>query len=165
MLQAMKIPDAKAAVEIEWDKLEKVFAWQMEKVVSKRHFNLEAQKERQNESPLCYIDGHVSSPECRVRTKALKVQRLSRATMRVRHSQNKDRQPRKCFFQMDVFCEITRMRWTSRRRCISLRPGKNEGRSQTAQNSKVRVSRHVDTSSTTQVAQILVKHRRRRGFS
>ena len=90
----------------DWDKLEKVFAWQMEKVVSKRHVNLEAQKERQNESPLCYIDGHVSSPECRVRTKAPKVQRLSRATMHVRHSQNKDRQPREWFFQIDVFARL-----------------------------------------------------------
>ena len=28
MLQAMKIPDAKAAVDKEWEKLEKLLAWQ-----------------------------------------------------------------------------------------------------------------------------------------
>ena len=33
--QAMKIPDAKAAVDKEWDKLEKLLAWQMTNVESK----------------------------------------------------------------------------------------------------------------------------------
>ena len=33
---AMKIPDAKAAVDKEWEKLEKLSAWQMTKVTSKR---------------------------------------------------------------------------------------------------------------------------------
>ena len=39
------------------------------------------------------------------------------------------------------------------------------GRFKVAQNAKVRVSRYMDTSSTTQVAQIMVKHRRPRGSS
>ena len=55
------------------------------------------------------------------------------------------------------------MHWTSRRRSISLHPSKNGGRSNVAQNFKVRVSRFLDTSSTTQVAQISVKHRRPSG--
>ena len=57
------------------------------------------------------------------------------------------------------------MHWTSRRRSISLHPSKNGGRSNVAQNFKVRVSRFLDTSSTTQVAQISVKHRRPSGSS
>ena len=57
--QAMKIPDAKAAVDKEWDKNEKIPAWQMDKVKSTR---------RDQESPLCIIDGLNSSQECRVRT-------------------------------------------------------------------------------------------------
>ena len=36
MLQAMKIPAAKAAVEKEWDKLEKFSAWNLTKVRSKK---------------------------------------------------------------------------------------------------------------------------------
>ena len=35
MIQAMKIPDAKAAVGKEWEKLEKLPAWQLNKVNSK----------------------------------------------------------------------------------------------------------------------------------
>ena len=35
MPQAMKIPDAKAAVEKEWGKLEKIPAWQLTKVKNK----------------------------------------------------------------------------------------------------------------------------------
>ena len=41
--QAMKIPDAKAAVDKEWKKLETTPAWQMEKVTSKKEVILEAQ--------------------------------------------------------------------------------------------------------------------------
>ena len=38
--QAMKIPDAKAAVEREWKKLETIPAWQLDKVKSKKEFTL-----------------------------------------------------------------------------------------------------------------------------
>ena len=36
MLQAMKIPDAKAAVDKEWKKLETNPAWQLDKVMSNK---------------------------------------------------------------------------------------------------------------------------------
>ena len=36
MPQALKIPDAKAAVETEWEKLEMILAWQLTKVRSKK---------------------------------------------------------------------------------------------------------------------------------
>ena len=36
MPQAMKIPAAKAAVDKEWEKLEKISAWNLTKVISKR---------------------------------------------------------------------------------------------------------------------------------
>ena len=46
MPQAMKIPDAKAAVDKEWKKLEKIPAWQLEKVKSKKEVILEAQRDK-----------------------------------------------------------------------------------------------------------------------
>ena len=46
MLQAMKIPDEKAAVNKEREKLEQIPAWQMDKVKSKKDVILEAQKEK-----------------------------------------------------------------------------------------------------------------------
>ena len=46
MPQAMKIPDAKAAVDKEWKKLETIPAWQLEKVKSKKEVILEAQRDK-----------------------------------------------------------------------------------------------------------------------
>ena len=40
----MKIPDTEAAVDKEWEKLEKLTAWQMYKVKSKKDVILEAKK-------------------------------------------------------------------------------------------------------------------------
>ena len=57
MPQALKIRDATAVVDKEWERLEKLPAWQLEKVKSKREVILGAQREKN--SPLCYIDGHI----------------------------------------------------------------------------------------------------------
>ena len=46
MPQAMKIPDAKAAVYKEWKKLETIPAWQLDKMKSKKDVILEAQRMR-----------------------------------------------------------------------------------------------------------------------
>ena len=46
MHQAMKIPDAKAAVDTHWEKLEKIPAWQMDKVKTKKAVILEAQQKK-----------------------------------------------------------------------------------------------------------------------
>ena len=44
----MKIPDAKAAVDKEWDKREKIPAWQLDKMKSERDVVLEEQKDQKN---------------------------------------------------------------------------------------------------------------------
>ena len=44
--QAIKIPDAKAAVDKEWKKVETIPAWQLEKVKSKKEVILEVQRDR-----------------------------------------------------------------------------------------------------------------------
>ena len=51
MPHAVKIPNAKAAVDKEW-KIETIPAWQLDKVMSKRGVILEAQRDNKN-SPLC----------------------------------------------------------------------------------------------------------------
>ena len=60
MPQEMKIPDAKAAVDKEWKKLETIPAWQLDKVKNKKG-GYSGSTKTQNESPLCYNDGHLSS--------------------------------------------------------------------------------------------------------
>ena len=44
----MKIPDAKAAVDKEWKKLEIIPAWLLEKVKSNKEVILEAQRDKKN---------------------------------------------------------------------------------------------------------------------
>ena len=56
MPTAIKIPDAKAAVDEEWKKHETIPAWKREKVRSKKEVILEAQRGKR--SPLCFTDGH-----------------------------------------------------------------------------------------------------------
>ena len=75
MPQPMKIPDAKAAVE-EWDKLEKIPAWQRTKVRNKNEVIDEARKEGHNGS-FCLTDGSLSSQEFGVGTTITKIQRSS----------------------------------------------------------------------------------------
>ena len=68
MPQAMKIRDAKAAVDKEWNKFETNPAWQLEKVESN------GSTKRQKESPLRHTAGHVSPQKCRVGTQITEVQ-------------------------------------------------------------------------------------------
>ena len=63
--QAMKILDATAAVDKEWEKLGKLPAWQLNNAQNKKGVILEAQKREKN-SPFCYADGHLSSQKCGV---------------------------------------------------------------------------------------------------
>ena len=65
VLQAMKVPDAKAPVSKEWEKLEKLQVWQMTK--------------RAKNSPFCHATGHLSSQKCGVGTEVSEIQRPGRA--------------------------------------------------------------------------------------
>ena len=56
------------------------------------------------------------------------------------------------------YCKISRLSWTSSWRSICAHSGKIGGCSQIAQNSQIRMSRCLDTSPTTQMAEILGKH-------
>ena len=62
MLQAMKIPAAKAAVDKEWEKLEKISALNLTKVKSKKQVIDEARDERRKSS-FRLTDGHMSFKE------------------------------------------------------------------------------------------------------
>ena len=63
MPQAVKSSNAKAAkaaVDKEWKKLDTIQAWQLNKVKSKKEVHSGGTK-RQKESPLCHLDGLMSS--------------------------------------------------------------------------------------------------------
>ena len=61
---------------------------------------------------------------------------------------------------MDIISQIAWLRWTSSRRSISLYPSENGRCSQIIENSKIGVSRHLDSSTTTQMAKIMVQYGR-----
>ena len=61
--QAMKIPDAQAAVNKEWEKLEKIPAWQMDKVKSKKDATLEAQNEEKKVHFACHLKNAELEPK------------------------------------------------------------------------------------------------------
>ena len=63
MPPAMKIPAAKAAVDKEWEKLEKISAWNLTKVISKKEVIDEARTSGAKVH-FCIINGHMSSEKC-----------------------------------------------------------------------------------------------------
>ena len=65
MPQATKVPDAKAAVDKEWQKARDNSSMGPRKSPKQEGGNSWSTK-RQTESPLCYIDGHMSPGECGV---------------------------------------------------------------------------------------------------
>ena len=64
MLQAMKIPAAKAAVDKEWEKMEKIPAWDLTKVRSKKEVIDEARTSGATVHFASLINGHMSSEKC-----------------------------------------------------------------------------------------------------
>ena len=80
MPQAMKIPAAKAAVDKEWEKLEKISAWNLTKVKSKKEVIDEARTKGAKVHFASLMD-IVSSEECRIGGKTPKIPR-SRCTPR-----------------------------------------------------------------------------------
>ena len=73
MPQAMRIPDANAAVDKEWEKLEKIPAWQMDKVKSKKDVILEAQRDKQKVHFAILMDiGHLKNAELEPKHKKYK---------------------------------------------------------------------------------------------
>ena len=75
MPQAMKIPAAKAAVDKESEKLEKISAWNLTKVKSKKQVIEEARTSGATVN-FASFNGHMSFEECRIGGKATKNTRV-----------------------------------------------------------------------------------------
>ena len=145
MPQAMKIPAAKAAVDKEWEKLEKISAWNLTKVKSKKQVIDEARTSG--------VTVHFAS--------SMDICHLKNAELEAKHQKYKGRVVLRGDIVKDnsgsyaVFTEhgslasqmtaakimdiiqIARLRWTSSRRSIGLHPGKNGRCSQIIENSQI----------------------------
>ena len=169
MPQAMKIPAAKAAVDKEWETLEKISAWNPTKVRSKKQVVEEARTSG--------ATVHFAS--------LMDICPLKNAELEAKHQKYKGRVVLRGDIVKDdsgsyaVFTEqgssasqmtaaknhgyhlqIAGLRWTSSRRSICFYPSKNGRCSQIIESSKIGVWRHLDSSTTTQMAKIMVQYGR-----
>ena len=159
----MKIPEAKAAVEKGWEKLEKIPAWQLTKVRNKKKGDRWSKAWGQNRT-FCTVNGHLSSQEFGVGATVSEIQRSS-CTLRWHYEKwfrmLRSIQWTRVICVTDDSCKskgchikTTRMRRTSSGRNSSLHPGQN-GRFSiiVKKNSEVRMSRYLDTSTKTSSGQ------------
>ena len=169
MPQALKLPAAKAAVDKEWEKLEKISAWNLTKVKSK--------KDVIDEARTCGATVHFAS--------LMDICHLKNAELEAKHQKYKGRVVLRGDIVKDdsdfyaVFTEqgssASQMTAAKIMDIISRLPGcdgqaadavsalylsKNGRCSQIFQNSKIGVSRHLDSSTTTQMAKIMVQYGR-----
>ena len=149
--------------------LEKISAWNLTKVRSKKEVIDEARTKGRKVHFASLIDiCHLKNAE--LETQAPKIQRKSCASRR------------HCERWFGILCSIhwtriisitndsskshgyhlqtARLRWTSSRCSICWNPGQNGRCSQIVENSQVGVSRHLDLSTTTQMAEILLQYGR-----
>ena len=156
MPQAILILDAKPAVDKEWKKLETIPAWQLDKVKSKMVVFLEAQRDEKKVHFMLHWWTFVIS-KMRSKTSTSEVWMSSRTPRwhGERRLWNQCKSLLNCSKSNGRYRKITRLWWTSSWRRISMHSGEDGGCSETAQNSKVRMSRCMDTCSTTWMAKIL----------
>ena len=166
MLEALKIPDAKAAVEKN-GKIGKDTGTAADKSQKQRRGDRRS-KEWGQKSSFCVIDGSLSSQEFGVRTSISKVQRQSRTPRwhckrwfwcvrsihwtRIVSVPNDSRKSHGHYFK------TTRMRRTSSRCSIRLHPGQNGSCTDVIEHSQIGMSRHLDTSIEREMAKIMVQY-------
>ena len=164
MPQAMTIPDAKAAVDKEWNKLTNFPAWQDSKVKSRQEVIEQAQQEGKT-GHVCNAFGLMPPQHLWFGNEIPKMQKQCCTT---RRRCERRLRPVCCVHKAGIFhvthescrssgrkIQTSRMRRTSERRSISLHPSKNGGRSKVIENSGIGMSDHLmDSSFSVQISEI-----------
>ena len=156
---ATKIPAAKAAVDNEWGKLEKISAWNLTKVRSKKKVIDEAKTSGAKIHFASLMDNcHLKNAELEAKHQKYEGRIVLRGDLveddlgfyEVFTEQGSS------VSQMTAthwyHLQIARLQWTISRCSIGLYPSENGRCSQIIENSKIGVSRHLDSSTTTQMA-------------
>ena len=152
MPQAMKIPAAKAAVDKEWEKLEKISAWNLTKVKSKKEVIDEARTSGVTVQFTSLMDVfHLKNAELEAKHQKYK------GRVVIRHDLVKDDSGSYAVFTEQgssasqitaaknhgYHLQIAGLRWTSSRRSIGLYPSENGRCSQIIEDSQIGVSRRL----------------------
>ena len=168
MPQAMKIPAAKAAVDKEWEKLEKISAWNLTKVKSKKQVIDEARTSGAAVHFASLMDiCHLKNAESEAKHQKYKRRVVLRGDIvkdnsgsyAVFTAQGSSPSQMTAAKIMDIISRLPGCDGQSSRRSICLYP-RNGRCSQIIENSKIGVSRHLDSSTTTQMAKIMVQYGR-----
>ena len=166
MLQAMKIPAAKAAVDKEWEKLEKISAWNLTKVKSKKEVIDEARTKGATVHFASLMDiGHLKNAELEAKYKGRVVLRGdividdsgSNAVFTEQGSSASEMTAAKV---MDIISRLPGCDGQAADAVSAYTKVKNGRCSQIIENSQIVVSRHLDSSTTTQMAKIMVQYGR-----
>ena len=169
MRQAMKIPAAKAAVDKEWEKLEKIPAWDLTKVRSKKEVIDEARTKGVKVHFASLMDVcHLKNAELVTKHQKYKGGVVLRGDMVKDDSGSFAVFTEKRIISISndgskghgYHIQTARMLMTSSGRGIGLYPSKNGRCSKFIENYKIGMSIHLDSSTTTQMAQIMVQYGR-----
>ena len=151
MHQAMKIPAAKAAVDKEWENLEKIRAWDLTKVRSKKEVIDEARTKGAKVHFASLRDiCHLENAELEAKHQKYKGRAVLRGDIvkddsgsyAVFTEQGSSASQMTAAKSHGYHLQIARLRWTSCRRSISLYPSENGRCSQITENSQ---NRNVQT--------------------
>ena len=161
MPQAMKILAAQAAVDKEWEKLEKISAWNLTKVRCKNEVIDEARTSGAKVHFASLMDiCHLKNAELEAQHQKYKGRVVLRGdfvkddsgSYAVFTEQGSSASQMTAAKIMDIISRLQGLRWTSSRRSIGVYPSENGRCSQIIENSQIGVSRHLDSSTTTQMA-------------
>ena len=174
MPQALQVPAAKAAVDKEWEKLEKISAWNLTKVRSKKEVINEARTSGATFHFASLMDiCHLKIAELEAKHQKYKGRVVLRGDIvkddsgsyAVFTEQGSSASQMTAAKVMDIISRLPWLRWTSSRRSIGLFPSKNGRCSLIIKNSQIGVSRRFDSSTTTQMAKIVVQYGRPSRYS
>ena len=146
MPQATKIPAAKAAVDKEWEKLGKISAWNLTRVKSKKEVIDEARTKHQKYKGRVVLRGDT-----------VKDNSGSYAVFTEQGSSASQMTAAKI---MDIIARLPSCNGQAADAVSAYTQVKNGRCSQIIENSKIGVSRHLDSSTTTQMAKIMVQYGR-----
>ena len=169
MPQAMKIPAAKAAVDKEWEKLEKISAWNLTKVRKKKMVIDEARTTGATVHFASLMDiCHLKNAELETKHQKYKGRVVLRGDIVKDNSgsyavfteQGSSASQKTAAKILDIISRLPGFDGQAANAVIGLPPSKNGRCSQIIKNSKIRVSRHLDSPTTTQMAKIMVQYGR-----
>ena len=169
MPQAMEIPAAKAAVDKEWEKLEKISAWNLTKVKSKKEVIDEARTAGATVHFASLMDiCHLKNAELEAKHQKYKGRVVLRGDIVKDNSgsyavfteQGSSASQMTAAKIMDIISRLPGCDGQAADAVSGYNPSKNGRCSQIIENSKIGVSRHLDSSTTTQMAKIMVQYGR-----